>query len=103
MGARLSLATLLLAGSVFGQTPVTVTVDVAADRHPIDPRIYGVAFATAGQLSDLNVATNRSGGNGMTRYNWQDNASNRGQDWFFESIGDETGVAGGSADSFIGQ
>jgi hypothetical protein len=102
MGARLFLATLLLAGSVFAQTPVTVTVDVAADRHPIDSRIYGVAFATGGQLSDLNVPTNRSGGNSMTRYNWQDNASNRGQDWFFESIGDETGVAGGSADSFIG-
>jgi hypothetical protein len=101
VGARLSLATLLLAASGFAQTPVTVTVDVAADRHAIDSRVYGVAFATSAQLADLNVPTNRSGGNGATRYNWQDNASNRAQDWFFESIGEDSGIAGGSADSFI--
>ncbi|HEX7136517.1 MAG TPA: glycoside hydrolase family 44 protein [Vicinamibacterales bacterium] len=101
MGLGLFLATLLLTISVSAQVPVTVTVDVAADRHPIDSRIYGVAFATAAQLSDLSVPTNRSGGNATTRYNWQDNASNRASDWFFESIGEKTGIAGGSADSFI--
>jgi len=25
--------------------PVTINVDASRNRHPIDPRIYGVAFA----------------------------------------------------------
>jgi hypothetical protein len=101
MGVRLFLATLLVAVSAFAQTAVTVVVDAAADRHAIDSRIYGVAFASPAQLSDLNVPTNRSGGNSTTRYNWQDDASNRAQDWFFESIGEDSGAAGGSADRFV--
>src|SRR5664279_3956140 len=101
MSVRFSLTTLLLTVSAFAQTAVTVVVDAAADRHAIDSRIYGVAFATAAQLSDLNVLTNRSGGNATTRYNWQDDASNRAQDWFFESIGEDSGIAGGSADRFV--
>src|SRR6266540_2213605 len=98
MRFRLSLAALALASSAFAQT---VTVDAAADRHRIDPRIYGVAFATAAQLSDLNVPTNRWGGNLSTRYNWQSNASNHAQDWYFESIGEESAIAGENADKFI--
>src|SRR5206468_6209614 len=35
------------------------------------------------------------------RYNWQLNADNRGADWFFESIGDPSAVAGERADTFI--
>jgi hypothetical protein len=102
MRVRLSLAALLLAVSAAAQTSVTVSVDAGADRYKIDPRIYGVAFATAAQLSDLNVPTNRSGGNSTTRYNWQSNASNLAQDWYFESIDDGSPTAGASADSFIG-
>jgi hypothetical protein len=33
---------------------VTVNVDAAANRHPINPNIYGVAHATAAQLNELN-------------------------------------------------
>ena len=32
-----------------------ITVDANANRHAISPLIYGVAFATATQLADLNV------------------------------------------------
>ena len=39
---------------------VTVVVDVAASRRAIDPNIYGVAYATTAQLTDLNVPLNRS-------------------------------------------
>src|SRR5258707_1469016 len=37
------------------QAPATITVDVAAGRRPIDPRIYGVNFADRPQLQALNV------------------------------------------------
>jgi hypothetical protein len=67
---------------------VAVGVDAAADRHAISSLIYGLAFADSAALGDLNVPYNRSGGNAETRYNWQLNASNRGADWYFESIAD---------------
>jgi hypothetical protein len=44
-------------------TPVAITVDAQAGRHPISPLIYGVAFASSNQLADLNFTLNRSGGN----------------------------------------
>ena len=68
--------------------PVTITVDANLNRHPINPNIYGVAHATTAELNDLNSPLNRNGGNNTTRYNWQLNADNRGNDWYFESIGD---------------
>lgn len=79
----------------------TITVDVNASRHPIDPRVYGLAYASTAQLSDLNVPLNRLGGNNTSRYNWQLNADNRAQDWYFESIGDRSAVAGERGDTFI--
>ncbi|MBA2306140.1 MAG: hypothetical protein H0W08_26415 [Acidobacteria bacterium] len=57
---------------------VTITVDVAANRRAIDPAIYGVAYATAAQLQDLNAPLHRYGGNNTSRSNWQLNADNRG-------------------------
>ena len=81
--------------------PVTVVVDVAASRRAIDPNIYGVAYATTAQLTDLNVPLNRLGGNNTSRYNWQINADNRGQDWYFESIGDASSTAGQRGDDFV--
>jgi hypothetical protein len=82
--------------------PVTITVDASANRHPISPLIYGVAFASpASQLSDLNVPVHRSGGNTETRYNWQLNAHNHANDWFFESLDDGSSTPAGSADDFV--
>src|SRR5712691_8388930 len=88
------LATALTAASLQAQT-ITITVDAAKDRQAINPAIYGVAFATGVQLRELNVPLNRWGGNSSTRYNWQLNASNHAQDYFFESIG------GDDAEAFI--
>src|SRR5262245_34877292 len=85
--------------------PVTVSVDVSADQRPIDPRIYGVNYGTPAGLQDLNATLNRQRGSPTTRYNWQANADNRADDFFFESLP----VASGSAtpaewgDSFIAQ
>ncbi len=83
------------------QTAIDVSIDVSAHRHPIDARIYGVAFADAASLVDLRVPLNRRGGNVTSRYNWQANVSNRASDWYFESIPEGPAVAGASADAFI--
>jgi hypothetical protein len=82
-------------------SPVTINVDASANRHPIDPNIYGMAFASAADLADLNCPLNRSGGNAETRYNWQANASNRASDYYFESIGESSSTPGEHADTFI--
>lgn len=80
---------------------VTVTVNAGAANKAINPNVYGVAYGTAATLSDLNVPLNRMGGNNTSRYNWQLNADNRGMDWYFESIGDTSAVAGERGDTFI--
>src|ERR1043166_859078 len=72
--------------TVVSNSATQIVIDVSRDRHAISPLIYGVAFASATQLADLNAPLNRSGGNATTRYNWQLNASNRASDWYFESI-----------------
>jgi PKD repeat protein len=80
---------------------VTVSVNVTANRRAINPSIYGVAYATTAQLQELNAPLHRYGGNNTSRYNWQQNADNRGQDWYFESIGDSSATAGQRGDDFI--
>ena len=93
---------LLLGLAARAQNPaVTISIDVNAGRHRIDPNIYGVAHASAADLNDLNVPLNRNGGNNTTRYNWQQNADNRGNDWYFESIADASAVAGERGDTFF--
>ncbi|HEX8637959.1 MAG TPA: glycoside hydrolase family 44 protein [Pyrinomonadaceae bacterium] len=79
---------------------VTISVDANLNRRAINPQIYGVAHATTAQLSELNAPLNRSGGNNTSRYNWQQNADNRGSDYYFESIpfANQPGEVG---DSFI--
>ena len=81
--------------------PLAINVDVDANRRAINPNIYGVAHATAAQLNDLNSPLNRNGGNNTTRYNWQANADNRGNDWYFQSIGDSSATAGERGDAFF--
>src|SRR5882757_2798966 len=98
---RISILVAVLSSAVLAQNPATtVTVDASVNRHPIDLRIYGVAYGTTAQLSDLNVPLNRYGGNNSSRYNWQVNGDNRDQDWYFESIGDTSSVAGERVDTF---
>ncbi|MGO8838650.1 MAG: glycoside hydrolase family 44 protein [Limisphaerales bacterium] len=82
--------------------PVSITVDAQANRQAISPLIYGVAYASSsGVLLDLNAPLHRSGGNGTTTYNWQNNAWNHAADWYFESIADSPSTAGADGDSFI--
>jgi hypothetical protein len=84
--------------------PVAITVNAAANRHAISPLIYGVAFASSSSvLQDLNAPLHRSGGNGTTTYNWQNNSWNHAADWYFESIADSPSTAGADGDSFISE
>ena len=81
---RAFLATLFVCLGAQAQNPTAnITVDANANRRAINPNIYGLAYASSTQLHDLNVPLNRYGGNNTTRYNWQINGDNRGQDWYF--------------------
>ena len=101
--SRLIIAIFLLcAASVSAQNaPVTINVDANLNRRPINPNIYGVAHATTAQLNALNSSLNRNGGNNTTRYNWQLNADNRANDWYYQSIAEPSAVAGERGDTFI--
>ncbi|MDX1934502.1 MAG: glycoside hydrolase family 44 protein [Capsulimonadales bacterium] len=83
------------------ETSVAVTVDIAAERHPISPYIYGVAFGTPDEVKGLRPGLRRWGGNPNTRYNWLTNAWNSARDWHFLSHGDDPTKPGQAADSFI--
>ena len=78
---------------------VTVTIDAGANRRAINPAVYGVAYATTAQLQDLNAPLHRYGGNNTSRYNWQLNADNRGNDWYYESIADASATPNGATRS----
>jgi len=80
---------------------VTIAIDATADVHPINPRIYGVAFASSHDLKAVNAPLNRMGGNGMTTYNWSLNAENLAADWYFESYPQDGATPGEQADTFI--
>lgn len=85
------MAALLTANSQSSaQGPVTtanvgLTVDVAANRKPISPYIYGLNFAKASFADEIDLPVRRWGGNHTTRYNWQGNYMNHGSDWFFHN------------------
>ncbi|MGA2174932.1 MAG: glycoside hydrolase family 44 protein [Verrucomicrobiota bacterium] len=92
----------LVAGPPPGPNPTNyIGIDAGANRSPISPLIYGVAFATSGQLADLNFTLNRSGGNEESTYNWEINAHGKGADWYFESYPDSSATPGEAADSVV--
>src|SRR5438270_4024215 len=99
---RYALALLVMAGQALAQNPATsVSVDANLNRHPINPHIYGLSFASTSDLAATNFTMNRYGGNSSTRYNWLLNSDNRGSDWYFESYADTSSAAGGRGDDFI--
>lgn len=67
--------------------PADVTLTVRADRelHLISPLIYGINGAR--EIARTRQTLVRSGGNRLTAYNWENNASNAGSDWMFQNDG----------------
>ncbi len=99
--AFLTIAT-LSAILAFAQNPATsVSVDASANRHPINPNIYGIAYGDAHDMQALNAPLNRWGGNSTTRYNWQIDAHSAAADWYFETYSDGSGSPSGSADQYV--
>ncbi len=91
--------------SAVAQSPgPSISVDVSANRHPINPDIYGMAaygvapsFQASARLPVL-----RWGGDGTTRYNWQVDSSNAGFDWFFMGgDGDANPVPSAGPDALV--
>jgi len=62
---------------------VTFSIDSAQDVRAISRFIYGINGWDA--IRPKNLTLSRSGGNRMTAYNWETNASNAGSDYFNEN------------------
>lgn len=69
---------------------VSISVDPGASRQAISPYIYGSNQDIAG----VNLTLRRQGGNRMTGYNWETNASNAGADYLHQSDDYLTWVSG---------
>ena len=65
---------------------MSVTVDMTSNGKPISPYIYGInQYGHQEDYSKVAVNAVRQGGNRMTAYNWETNASNAGSDWKYSS------------------
>ncbi len=71
----------LLATASAAVAQVAIDVDPAAGRVPISPYIYG----TNQDLPGVAATARRYGGNRTTGYNWENNASNAGSDYYHQS------------------
>ncbi|MFD2611654.1 glycoside hydrolase family 44 protein [Paenibacillus gansuensis] len=60
----------------------TFTIDTTQERSAISPYIYGTNMSLGG---GENFSFVRQGGNRMTGYNWENNASNAGSDYLHSS------------------
>ena len=75
---------MVLAGLIHPATLFAVEITIYPDqqRSSISPSIYGINQDMEG---DENIVLRRLGGNRLTGYNWENNASNAGEDWFNSS------------------
>jgi mannan endo-1,4-beta-mannosidase len=75
---------------LFGED-VTFSINCDAAAAPVSPYIFGTnALLEGGE----NWAALRQGGNRLTGYNWENNFSNAGSDWFHSSDNYLVGAAG---------
>ena len=63
---------------------VTITINPAV-THAISPYIYGINFYSGITGAPPLLTFDRDGGNRWTAYNWINNASNAGSDYFYEN------------------
>jgi hypothetical protein len=71
------------------QAGPALSVDLTAPQHPISPYIYGMNWVSEALAEDIDLPVQRWGGNAVTRYNWQNDTTNRASDWYFENIPNE--------------
>lgn len=73
-----------------GPANLQFTINSGQNVKAISPWIYGTNFDTV-----PNATLNRIGGNRLTGYNWENNASNAGADWYHHN---DFGMASGPND-----
>ncbi len=73
----------LVNGGTPDPTALNLSVHVAAGRRAISPNIYGLHNADETFAREIGLPVRRFGGNLTTRYNWQNDASNSGLDYYF--------------------
>lgn len=66
-------------------TGPALAVDASADRHAIDPDVYGMNYPDPSLETELGMTVSRWGGNSTSRYNYLNNTTNLGSDWYFEN------------------
>jgi Glycoside hydrolase family 44 len=69
-------------------TPINLTVNAAAGRHPISPYIYGLNWAGPKLATAIGLPVNRWGGDTTDGYNWRLGSYEEGADYFFEDLSD---------------
>jgi hypothetical protein len=70
-----------------GPGDLTFEIRADVDQRPISPLIYGINGGDDLDGTQKGATLLRSGGNRMTAYNWENNASNAGSDYFFQNDG----------------
>lgn len=78
-------------GSLATVGPGTIGIDCAVNRKPINPLIYGIALNAISDQRDtqqysIGATARRWGGNPTSRYNWQIDAWNTAQDYFWRNV-----------------
>jgi hypothetical protein len=74
---------------VLPATDVVFTIDTSQGMWPISQDIYGMNSPGPRQSIDptMRVTTQRLGGNRLSAYNWENNASNAGKDNYYQNDG----------------
>lgn len=75
--------------SALPPTDVVFSVDPSQGMWPISPDIYGVntPTSTTGVDATLRATSQRLGGNRLSAFNWENNASNAGKDYKYQNDG----------------
>lgn len=76
---------------------VVLSIDAGDIRGEISPYIYGANYSDAAGFGKVPYPFGRIGGNRWTAYNWENNASNAGSDWYYHNdayLGDTSQPAG---------
>ncbi len=66
---------------------VRFSIDTTQVNGDISPYIYGCNFFDPQSFDSAGYTLGRLGGNRWTAYNWENNASNAGSDWYFHNDG----------------
>ncbi len=84
---------------------ITLSINTTQTRKAISPYIYGLNYATEAFANELDLPLRRWGGNALSRYNYQNNATNLGSDFFFLNVDNFNPITGAreTADQWIAQ